>query len=210
MASEIKVDTISEKTAANGVSIDGVLIKDNEMGSTYLSDGLVLLTSATASSSANISLTDFVDSSTYNHYFIVGQNIVPASDGADFRTKFLDESDNPITGTYVGGQFYYELNNTGVSNPTANQSSTDLFRTAIGDIGTESNESLNFTARLFDNSSVSTIYYHQDSMGRMSDGDMHRDSVTAALSTTTVVDGIRFELSSGNIASGKFFVYGVK
>ena len=29
MASEIKVDTISEKTAANGVTIDGVLLKDN-------------------------------------------------------------------------------------------------------------------------------------------------------------------------------------
>ena len=29
MASEIKVDTISEKTSANGVTIDGALIKDN-------------------------------------------------------------------------------------------------------------------------------------------------------------------------------------
>ena len=28
MASEIKVDTISEKTSAAGVTIDGVLIKD--------------------------------------------------------------------------------------------------------------------------------------------------------------------------------------
>ena len=28
MASEIKVDTISEKTSANGVTIDGLLIKD--------------------------------------------------------------------------------------------------------------------------------------------------------------------------------------
>jgi hypothetical protein len=33
MASEIKVDTISEKTAANGVTIDGVLIKDGEIPS---------------------------------------------------------------------------------------------------------------------------------------------------------------------------------
>ena len=31
MASEIKVDTISENTAANGVTIDGVLIKDGEV-----------------------------------------------------------------------------------------------------------------------------------------------------------------------------------
>ena len=43
MASEIKVDTISEKTSANGVTIDGVVLKDNEMGSTYLDAGLVKL-----------------------------------------------------------------------------------------------------------------------------------------------------------------------
>ena len=33
MASEIKVDTISEKTSANGVTIDGVLVKDNTVDS---------------------------------------------------------------------------------------------------------------------------------------------------------------------------------
>jgi len=31
MSSEIKVDTISEKTSANGVTIDGVLLKDGEV-----------------------------------------------------------------------------------------------------------------------------------------------------------------------------------
>ena len=31
MASELKVDTISEKTSASGVTIDGVLIKDGDI-----------------------------------------------------------------------------------------------------------------------------------------------------------------------------------
>jgi len=31
MSSELKVDTISEKTPASGVTIDGVLIKDGEV-----------------------------------------------------------------------------------------------------------------------------------------------------------------------------------
>ena len=34
MASEIKVDTINEKTSANGVTIDGVLIKDGAVDGT--------------------------------------------------------------------------------------------------------------------------------------------------------------------------------
>ena len=33
MSSELKVDTISEKTSANGVTIDGVLLKDNKLAS---------------------------------------------------------------------------------------------------------------------------------------------------------------------------------
>lgn len=37
MSSIIKVDTISEKTSAGGVTIDGVLIKDNAIASSYIS-----------------------------------------------------------------------------------------------------------------------------------------------------------------------------
>lgn len=48
MASEIKVDTISENTAANGVTIDGVLLKDSKIGGTITipgSTGTLALTS---------------------------------------------------------------------------------------------------------------------------------------------------------------------
>ena len=34
MGSEIKVDTINERTSANGVTIDGVLIKDGAVDGT--------------------------------------------------------------------------------------------------------------------------------------------------------------------------------
>ena len=37
MSSEIKVDTISEKTSAAGVTIDGVLVKDGAIASSYIS-----------------------------------------------------------------------------------------------------------------------------------------------------------------------------
>ena len=41
MASEVKVDTISEKTTGSGVTIDGVLIKDGSVAGT-VSLGLVI------------------------------------------------------------------------------------------------------------------------------------------------------------------------
>ena len=48
MASELKVDTISEKTTASGVTIDGVLLKDSKIGGTITipgSTGTMALTS---------------------------------------------------------------------------------------------------------------------------------------------------------------------
>ena len=48
MSSEIKVDTISEKTSANGVVIDGVTLKDSKIGGTITipgSTGTLALTS---------------------------------------------------------------------------------------------------------------------------------------------------------------------
>ena len=41
MASEIKVDTISEKTSANGVTIDSVSLKDGAATLTYLTSSIV-------------------------------------------------------------------------------------------------------------------------------------------------------------------------
>ena len=46
MSSEIKVDTISEKTAANGVVIDGVTVKDGAIASSFISGLTVGLSSA--------------------------------------------------------------------------------------------------------------------------------------------------------------------
>ena len=76
MASEIKVDTISENTSAAGVTIDGVLIKDGQVDGVDVStlsvdtNGLVKLTSATASNSSELVFDNFVDTSLYSYYEI--------------------------------------------------------------------------------------------------------------------------------------------
>ena len=53
MASEIKVDTISEQTSANGVSIDGVLVKDNKVDVNGTADGIILDADADTTISAD-------------------------------------------------------------------------------------------------------------------------------------------------------------
>ena len=39
MSSELKVDTISEKTSANGVVIDGVTVKDGGIAKSFITGG---------------------------------------------------------------------------------------------------------------------------------------------------------------------------
>ena len=60
MSSEIKVDTISEKTSAAGVTIDGLLIKDGAIPS--ISGGKVLqVVSTTSSTAQSTTSTSYVD-----------------------------------------------------------------------------------------------------------------------------------------------------
>ena len=60
MASEIKVDTISEKTSTNGVTIDGVLIKDSKLAS-GIGNVLQVVTATTTTDSGATSTTSFTD-----------------------------------------------------------------------------------------------------------------------------------------------------
>ena len=60
MASEIKVDTISEKTSANGVSIDGLKIKDVTSGS-VMSKPVLQVVTGTSSTDTSVASTSYTD-----------------------------------------------------------------------------------------------------------------------------------------------------
>jgi hypothetical protein len=57
MASELKVDTISEKTTASGVTIDGLLIKDGAIPSIPGGKVLQVVTGVTTTNSSNTTAT---------------------------------------------------------------------------------------------------------------------------------------------------------
>ena len=61
MASEIKVDTISEKTSANGVSIDGLKIKDVTSGSVMSKPILQIVTGTTNTDTGAITSESYTD-----------------------------------------------------------------------------------------------------------------------------------------------------
>ena len=64
MSSELKVDTISEKTSANGVVIDGVTVKDGGIASSFITGGtgkVLQVVQATSTTSTNRTATTYGD-----------------------------------------------------------------------------------------------------------------------------------------------------
>mgnify|MGYP003126665114 CR=1 FL=1 len=103
MASEIKANTISEVTSANGVSIDGVNLKDSAIntgaiGSSVTGNwGWKLLETKTATAGdANIRIgSGTIFSSTYNLYKVVIDNWRPNVDG-QIMMKWYINADNSL------------------------------------------------------------------------------------------------------------------
>ena len=232
MSSELKVDTISEKTSANGVVIDGVKLKDNAVETNTISEGtsgsgvtidsvllkdgvahsgLVKLSSATASSSADITLDNFVDTSTYSIYFIVINKLIPATDNVELRVNFRSggASGADITGTYYRAGNYQYASTSGSGNNT-NSSSTD-YSILTGGVGTATGEGITLSGVYsVADGSDGTSYLIMDWVFKNRSDALVKDVETASIKAVTAVTGIKFYMSSGNIASGTFDVYGYK
>lgn len=203
----ISTDTISEKTSAAGVTIDGVLLKDNVAHS-----GLVKLASQTASNDNAIIFDNFVDHSTYIHYYIVFKNIQPSTDNVDINMKFRvgGASGSNGTDTYRSGGLYYAANSAN-SGFFSNESTTNYKR--IHDAqGTNANEGFSGQAFFYPASVVDGA-----SIPSMLDLRTHFESASDVLQTVSrtifaylVSTGLNFYMSSGNIESGEIVVYGVK
>ena len=216
--STVQVDAINESTTNAGVTVDGVLIKDGLVDGVDVStlsvdtNGLVKLTSATASNSSELVFDNFVDTSLYSYYEIRCLNIVGATNSKTFRITFRQggASGSDLNGTYLGMQ-WASYGNTAVSGFDSNFSQTNM-----GDVtnalpnsagaGTHSSIVHYFPS---DGTHGGTSYWAQiigkdvnnNSQARIR--ARHLDSLTAAT-------GARFHMESGNITSGEVIIYGVK
>jgi len=168
-----------------------------------------LLASATASASSSIALDNFVDNSTYSYYEIVGNEIVPSSDGAQFRFNFRDSSPADITGTYRTSG-YGAAANLASSFFTTNNSLTDYGRPTVSDMGAATNERSSFIAQLFPNNAVDLAVLRTFSNSVDTNGTYWTADQQIWLQTSTAVKGLEYFASTGNLASGVFKVYGVK
>ena len=209
MASEIKVDTISEKTSANGVTIDGVLVKDSVAHS-----GLVKLQSSTVSGGSEF-LFDNVFTSDYRDYKIFFSDIQPASDQTfNMIFRIGGASGSNLTGTYGRGFWLYKpFASSGSSSygVGSDDKFTDLMRISGNSIGSTTNETGQGEMTIYNPLSttshkmfVGNLIYH-----RGGNSDIESCMFNGAIQSTTAVTGVKFLANSGNI-SGTIDIYGVK
>ena len=119
MSSEIKVDTISEKTSAAGVTIDGVLIKDGAIPS-IAGSGLVHINTSTFSTASSHSI-DNCFSSSYTNYKILIKLTAVTGTNIDFFARLrVSSSDDTTTNYGTVRQMASGTTMTVQTNPTGN------------------------------------------------------------------------------------------
>ena len=176
---------------------------------------MVLLSEQTASSSANISFTSGIDS-TYPIYKFEFINIHPATDGADFEFNMsIDSGSNyNVTKTTTAFDPYHNESDSGAGlgyDTDADLSQSTANQKLVRDLGNDNDQNAVGYLHLFNPASTTFVKHFIASVQHTQEADYSINYFTAGYgNTTSAIDGVRFQMSSGNIDSGKIKLYGIK
>lgn len=177
----------------------------------------VLLSTATASSSSSIEFTSGIDS-TYDIYQFEFINIHPATDSVSFDFNFsIDSGSNyNVTKTTTFFRAYLRENDT---SPTLEYStSRDLaqstsVQTLSSTLDNKSDSSLSGKLQIFNPSSDTFVKHFISDVNDIGTGgsdDYSVHSFSAGYgNTTSPINAVRFQMSSGNIDAGTIKMYGI-
>ena len=168
--------------------------------------GLALLATATASSSSSVTF-DNTFTDTYDSYILVAEGIRPATDNVALRVALRNGSSD-LTSNYRWGFTYLVLNAAGSGN-TVNQTATTGWTPLSTNIGNATNELSSLEMIIHPRNS---IFKHMNFRGIYGAENGQFVSMTGGgvLETTTNATGVRIYMSTGNIATGRFKLYGLK
>ena len=178
---------------------------------------LSLLSTQTASSSSTISFTSEIDS-TYKEYIVKFFDVHPATDNNTstnyFEVNFRDGSTDydATKTTTIFRAYHFEDNSTqALAYETDHDlaQSTSFQRIAQG-MGNDNDQCVAGVLHLFDPSSTTFVkHFICETNNIHADNASYRWNVAGYINTTTAIDGIQFKMTTGNIDSGTFKLYGV-
>jgi len=169
-----------------------------------MAGSLVLVNSLTASSSASITLTG-VDS-TYDVYQVVISNVQGATDVQDVFLRFTVSGSADDSSNYSRASKELKADASFVD-----VSEEDVSKDVLGDTGTGTGEKLNAVLYLFNFSNASEYSFcTYETSYLTSTPNLRGRQGGSVLKETQATDGLHFYMSSGNIDSGEFKLYGLK
>ena len=176
---------------------------------------LNFISKQTASSSATISFTSGIDS-TYKEYIFYFVNIHPATDGAELQFNLSTDSGSNYNVTKTTTTFDAEHNEddsfAGLQYLTGNDlaQSTSFQNLNLDMEGTDNDGSVSGHLNLFNPSSTTFVKHFIATTSSMHQSARIYNQFTAGYgNTTSAVDAIRFQMSSGNIDSGDIILFGL-
>ena len=178
---------------------------------------LNLISTQTASSSSTISFASGIDS-TYKEYIVKFFDVHPATDNNTstnyFEVNFRDGStdyDATKTTTIFRAYHFEDASTQALSYETDHDlaQSTGFQRIAQG-MGNDNDQCVAGILHLFDPSSTTFVkHFICETNNIHSDNASYRWNVAGSINTTTAIDGIQFKMTTCNIDSGTFKLYGV-
>ena len=174
-----------------------------------------LLSTTTASSSANLAITSGIDS-TYNEYIFKFINMHPATDDVFFQFNGSDDtSSHSYNITKTTTNFSAEHNEGDSTAQVGYVTGDDLaqgtgYQRLFNGVGNDNDGSLSGELYLFNPSSTTYVTHFMARVGGHRHSSAALDSyVSGYFNTTAAITALNFQMSSGNIDSGVIKLYGV-
>jgi hypothetical protein len=210
-ANNIGSSGILTASAVTNATIEDVTSFDNAASNATL----VLLSTQTASASANISFTTGLDS-TYDEYIFKFINMHPATDSAQLKFNLSTDAGSSYNVAKTTTFFKAYHNEAGSSTALTYETSDDLAQGTgsqflSSNIDNDNDACWDGYMCLY-NPSSTTFVKHFMSVGASLGASTfsYNDFVAGYGNTTSAINSIKFEMSSGNIDDGIIKLYGVK
>jgi hypothetical protein len=166
------------------------------------------ISNQSASSSASIEFTD-LDFSTYGSLVFYLEALQPETDNVELRMLFsVDNGSTYLSSDY---SYVYRILPASTGTPDENHSSSASYVECVATIGNATNEGVSGWMMVIPSASPG-VEINQTAEWQMMGMNTSTGLMThwggAQHSTTSVIDAIKFEFSSGNIGEGNFYLYG--